>query len=1045
MDYGKYYEAREIVKKIMKQDLLGPLYEDEIISGYPMTYYVTGKLYPKNSNSSVELDPTEDVREMDEEPQISLDHGNQPASMGISFTLTGTAKEFFVSVKAALYEPVETSGEKEEEPKGPEGEKDREENKNRWKRKKVELPEKAIQVAELLEHKRIIVPVDEYLEIVFLLHKVYSDQSMSVTATLMNNHPYCQNRAETNKCTYFQPEIRIHGERTAFSDVRKNITLARNAEVQEMELLYSAYRNYVAGHGCAANCIEKGNEILLYTTFLPEYELNPMMPAQKSEYKIFSMNYLAQAEKTTLLKELKSWLEDYHDWIEGQTQKAKTVKIEYRDSANGNIKKCNETYMTIRRAIDCLEDDVVFKAFRYANEAMFMQRKQMLENKGIQVVKESIKWYPFQLAFFLQEIVSFADPHSEMRKKVDLLWFPTGGGKTEAYLGIAAFVIFLRRMRHERSGAGVSIIMRYTLRLLTFQQFERATAMICACELLRKKYGIAGPEISIGLWAGKALTPNTIEKASSILDGDKDPDCESSNPMQLEKCPWCGSSLERDNYHCSIEHQRMLISCSNPDCDFRQGLPVYLIDEEIYRYRPNFLVATVDKFAQVPLREETFSLFGKNSESLPPELIIQDELHLISGPLGSITGIYETAFQKMCTYQNINAKVIASTATIRNAAEQIRELYAADYTQFPPQGLDVDDSYFAVKSSNLQKPSRLYMGCMGAGASPTVVMVRVMAVTLFATRYLESLGYDDEIIDSFWTITSYFNTLKELGNAITRILDIVQDYWIYLKETKFKKEYPIVGGQTRYDHYIELTSREKSENIGRIIQNELLIKYSKKKEVMPYDFILASNMISVGIDIARLNTMLLVGQPKTTAEYIQATSRVGRETPGFVFTIYSGLKARDKSHFEQFCQYHEAFYKYVEATSVTPFAERARDRALQTLYVVLCRYYIDVLTENDSAGKFRRDLPGLGKIRYYILNHVELVDPEEYENVEDELNEIELEWELQALEHADLVYQKRSGTTGPALFKESYQEGERFRVLNSMRSVEPSVQVITRE
>ncbi|CBK74205.1 Helicase conserved C-terminal domain [Butyrivibrio fibrisolvens 16/4] len=324
-------------------------------------------------------------------------------------------------------------------------------------------------------------------------------------------------------------------------------------------------------------------------------------------------------------------------------------------------------------------------------------------------------------------------------------------------------------------------------------------------------------------------------------------------------------------------------------------------------------------------------------------------------------------------------------------------------------------------------------------------MIRVMAATLYATRYLETLKYDDDIIDAFWSITSYFNTLRELGGAILRVIDNVQDRFSYLKESKLKDYYPINGGQTRYDNYIELTSREKSENIGKIIQEDLMVKYSTDKTKMPVDFILSSNMISVGIDISRLNTMLVMGQPHTTAEYIQATSRVGRETPGFVFTMYNYMRSRDKSHFEQFTQYHEAFYKYVEATSVTPFAERARDRALQTLFIMLCRFYIDELRANESAGRFNRNISGLEEIREYILEYVSNVDPDEYENVEEELEEIEIEWESLAMENSDMTYRKSPFQTKPALFCEDYNENSRFRVLNSMRSVETAVQVITRD
>lgn len=1030
MDFNKYYEARNIVKEILIKDLLGPLTEDEIINDYPVSYYMVGKLYPQDCRFAMEHISSEDIGETEEEQNISLDEGKVPASMGVSFALKKSAKEFVISAKAALYANTE--------------ELDKTTKKPLWKRQQVELLGQVVNIDILKEQRRLEFWVDNNLKLMVLLHKIYPDGGMTITATLINVNEQSarESRFWVNQHTYFQPEIRIEGDVEIFTDIRKNVKLSVNKEAIEMEMLYSKYRNYVTGHGCAANHLFEDGKLVLQTSYLPEYELKQMMPRQNPNSQILSMKYLAESNKKVLIKELDTWIKEYSEWIEANIAKCKELSPEYTESAKTNLEKCSQTYKTIKKSIACLEDDNVYEAFVYANEAMYLQRKQALKNREREVDDYQIRWYPFQLAFFLQEVVSFAKPLSVERKKVDLLWFPTGGGKTEAYLGIAAFVIFLRRLRNKEIGAGVSIIMRYTLRLLTFQQFERASAMICACELLRKKYKIPGGEISIGLWAGKALTPNSIEMAGKILNGYSDPDNESSNPKQLEKCPWCGKTL---NYRCDTAIKRMHIKCDNPACNFNGGLPVYLIDEEIYKFRPSFLVATVDKFAQVAQNNQTFVLFGKNTGNRPPELIIQDELHLISGPLGTITGIYEAAFKKLCTCDGIGAKIIASTATIKNAKEQINSLYASEFTQFPPQGIDVDDSYFAIKSFRDERPARLYMGCMGTGTSATMVMVRVMAATLFATRYLESLDYDEEIIDSFWTITSYFNTLRELGGAIVRVVDNVQDRFGYLKETKFKEAYPISGGQTRYDNYIELTSREKSENIGRIIQNDLVVKYSKKKDVMPKDFILASNMISVGIDISRLNTMLVVGQPKTTAEYIQATSRVGRETPGFVVTMYNFMRSRDKSHFEQFGQYHEAFYKYVEATSVTPFAERARDRALHTLYIILCRYYIEQLAANDSAGEYNRRISKLQEVREYIFDYVSIVDSDELENVQEEIEDIEMEWETLAMINPNMTYKKLPLQKEPALFKEDFEEDSRFRILNSMRSVETSVQVVARE
>lgn len=1034
MDYNKYYEARDIVSEIVRKDILGPLDENEIIDEFPISYYITGKLYPQDSKSGNENDIVEDdLDKLEEDRSISLDSGKNPSSIGLTICLNACVKELIFEVEAALYEKIEQK-------------KDDDEPSIQWKRNSIYSDIVRIDISELYQKKRLCRTIHEGLDIIVVLHKVYTDKSASVAIVLINTNKQTatSSRQWVNQHTYFQPLIRITGNASDFLDVRQNVRFNKNYEALEMEMLYSKHENLATGHGCAAQVVKDNGKIQISTEFVPMYELTQMMPSQNSSSAILSMKHIASLSKNDLIRELKAWIDEYRIWIDNNYNKVDLLRENFIDCAKNNLSKCKETYNTIEASIQCINDENVYKAFVYANEAMLNQRLQTMKAKGIKINDSEIRWYPFQLAFILQEIISFADVHSKQRKLVDLLWFPTGGGKTEAYLGIAAFVIFLRRLRNRDLGNGVAIIMRYTLRLLTFQQFERASIMICACENLRKKYNIPGGEISIGLWAGKALTPNTIEMADKILQGAKDPDNESSNPRQMEKCPWCGQSLDENSYLCDKAKKRMIIRCKNSKCQFSKGLPIYLIDEEIYTYTPTFLIATVDKFAQVPLKDASFSIFGRDARNLPPELIIQDELHLISGPLGSITGIYEAAFKKMCMYNGVDAKIIASTATIKNAKEQINSLYCSDFRQFPPQGIDADDSFFAIKSTRNSKPARMYMGCMGTGTSSTTVMIRTMADLLYATRYLEMLDFDEKIIDSFWTMTSYFNTLRELGGAITRVVDNVQDRFGYLKEKKFKDYYPIVGGQNRYDSYIELTSREKSENIGRIIQNELLIPYTKDKVKLPYDFILASNMISVGIDIARLNDMLVVGQPHTTAEYIQATSRVGRETPGLVLVLYNYMRSRDKSHFEQFNQYHEAFYKYVEATSVTPFAERARDRALQTLYVTLCRFYIDSLRDNRSAGNFKIGLKGTEEISQYILNYVLKVDPDEYENVLEELQDIETEWDDKASKNDVLLYHKDQFSKEEALFSDDYDETNRFRVLNSMRSVETSVQVVTR-
>ena len=424
-------------------------------------------------------------------------------------------------------------------------------------------------------------------------------------------------------------------------------------------------------------------------------------------------------------------------------------------------------------------------------------------------------------------------------------------------------------------------------------------------------------------------------------------------------------------------------------------------------------------------------MFGITNGKKAPELIIQDELHLISGPLGTMTGLYEAAITKLCESSGIGAKVIASTATIRNAKKQIMALYGRDYAQFPPQGISAKDSYFAVESAPSARPARQYLGVMGVGATATTTLIRVNAALLFASRYLVGLGYEDRVIDNFWTITGYFNSLRELGGASTQILDDVQSRFNYLAKTKFGHLTPLVDISSSYDHLVELTSRMNNSEITKIIQDRLKRNYRDGQHKDVYDFVLASNMISVGVDVGRLGTMVVAGQPKTNAEYIQATSRVGRDNPGLVVTVYNATRSRDRSHYEQFLKYHSALYRYVEATSLTPFADRARDRGLHALYVSLCRYLVPGLLSNEAAASYNSSAPEVEKIRSMIFDYVEIVDPNEIDAVMSELQDIEDAWDIAAT--GSLVY--RSFKNEKKLLKGD-TENDRFRTMNSMRSVD---------
>lgn len=1058
MKFQKHYEARDLVQDIIEKDFLGPIEEDEIICDErPLEFYILGKLYPQltKSESSVECNdsdesyPSENMGDIDTEGSevISLSNENKPSSLGITFSTKFDTKEVNAKISLAKYILIDRDIARE---KLKFEDSYYKKSAKFWKRQIV-LDNKiySINIENLKIGKIETFELDDNLELKVILHREYSDKSKSITLSLINSMIMDEDSFNgTDEClnSFFQPKIIVEAiSKNTFCDVRKSIKLKKDPELRELEMLYSKMGDFASGHGCSVDWIvNKNDEVTtLETTYFPSFEVLQMMPTGTFDNAVLSMKFLSESSYKDIFEGLSELIETYDLWINKQSQMLKKMP-EYSVEGKCNIDKCTATKSRLKLALNELKKSDNLKAFQLANKAMFLQRKRMLQRMGDFDSDKKIRWYPFQLAFFLQESLSFSLPDSQERKLVDLLWFPTGGGKTEAYLGIAAYAIFLRRLRHSDNGAGVSIIMRYTLRLLSFQQFERASALVCACEYIRRQEGILGGEIGIGLWAGKALTPNNLNDADKILSGEPTYGQEIGNPAQIKKCPWCGEKLTEDNYKVNRAKTKLEIKCSNIECEFTSGLPVYLVDQEIYKYKPTFIIATVDKFAQVALNDDTAALFGIDSKELPPDLIIQDELHLISGPLGTITGLYEAAIIKLCSRNNHIPKIIASTATIRNAKEQIKALYGKEYTQFPPQGIDINDSFFAEVSQRHQKPARKYIGCMAIGTSPTTMMIRGMSSLLFATRYLEELDYEEKVIDSFWTQTAYFNTLRELGGAIVRVVDDIQDRFTYLKNVKFKGKYHLTSKRTRYDKYKELTSREKSENIGEIIQDELTIAYKRDGNENPYDFILASNMISVGVDIGRLGTMVVVGQPKATSEYIQATSRVGRENPGLVLATFNQAKSRDRSHYEQFKQFHQSFYKFVESTSVTPFSDRARDRALQALFVILCRYTIPGLKGNYDAKNFTKEMHGVDDVITYILDYVKVVDKNELLNVKKEINEIAEGWESKAYRRETLLYNDYN-KSDKCLFDADYKEESRFRVLNTMRSVENSVNVISKE
>jgi hypothetical protein len=755
----------------------------------------------------------------------------------------------------------------------------------------------------------------------------------------------------------------------------------------------------------------------VWTDPLPLAEVERVAPNEDVELKsrvVFGMEALAQyatGDSTRLTEALSDLPVLYATWIEAERKKVGQLAMRRRDTAQQLIADMETARRRIVEGIEILSRNQIARTgFSLMNIALAKAaRRRNAGATGDPNAEPAPEWRPFQLAFILLNLASLSNRQHTDREIADLLFFPTGGGKTEAYLGLAAFVIAHRRLTGPGLlGAGVAVIMRYTLRLLTLDQLARAAGVVCALELLRTepknvdekgRRHLGDWPIEIGLWVGSDASPNRLggkgnaDQTTAVgrvrryrTGQDK------RAPAPLKACPWCGTAFTPQSFACvpnDLAPTNMQIRCVNAACDFTRDrpLPILTVDEPIYRRLPAFLIATVDKFASLPWVAETGAFFGNvdrfqdnvgfygpaapregrkldNAWALdPPDLIIQDELHLIAGPLGTIAGLYEAAIDQLASRRigdtRVRPKVVASTATVRRASQQIAALFDRRRTSiFPPPGIDRIDSFFARTVPSSQDPARLYLGIAAQGRGPKLVFLRSLTTLLAAAK----AAFDAEAsssqpgknpADPYMTALCYFNALRELGGARRIVEDEVRDRVARYGTQRRRvdpKDGPFVDRLVKEP--LEITSRVSTDDVARAKQR-LDFVFGRDQDAI--DVALATNMISVGLDILRLGLMVVQGQPKTAAEYIQATSRIGRDynRPGLVVVVLNLHKPRDRTHFEHFGQFHRSFYRAVEATSVTPWAARALDRALAAIVVATARHVDPVLTPDAEVKELK--------------------------------------------------------------------------------------------
>ena len=868
-----------------------------------------------------------------------------------------------------------------------------------------------------------------------------SDGVWSVTVMLVNYKDEVP--AKAIHCI-FQPALNVStiGNDFRFIETNPNPNFSEmDDEDRSLELLYRKKKIYATGLGVSVDWeVDSAGSGSVWSDFFPQAEVPPMsfdLPENKSilssDLSMKRLSDLDDSDKSKKISALINLVGLYKIWVDELENAAKFLNPRFNSAAMSNVAECKRAYERMYAGIETLRsNDVAYSAFMLANRAMFMQRVQLRmqqrtsnidrypDDEDIAELLRNMnywesddgdaKWRPFQIAFLLMDINSIVDDNSPERNIVDLIWFPTGGGKTEAYLGLTAFSIFYRKLAHQHESGGTTVIMRYTLRLLAAQQFTRAATLICACEFIRQDceakrhkyptYSLGKERITIGLWIGGSHIPNKNDKAKFHLDkllavrdyyyvrNEKD----RNNKFQVLKCPWCGTKLVKDDkdkrlvgkWGYAMRGKHFYMFCPQEDCDFTKELPIQIIDDELYANPPTLLFGTVDKFAMMPWDGRVGSFFGIGSKNRAPELIIQDELHLISGALGTMVGLYEAAVDAICGQKGVSTKIIASTATIRRAKEQCSVLYNREVVQFPSPGLDASDSFFAREAEVSYENGifgRMYIGIMPSGKTKAMTEIRVMAALL---QKIYTMDLPDEVKDKLWTLTVYFNSLKDLGKASTLVDDDVKDFIIRTANRMFTSRRLIVGSD-------ELTSRVTTTELNETLDKLEKLEYSKKNiEDKRYasNVLLATNMISVGIDVARLNVMLMVGQPKLTSEYIQASSRIGRSFPGVALVQYDATKSRDRSHYERFKAYHESFYRFVEPTGATPFSKPARERALHAVLTAILRQKAGLNQDKDAINFDKEYLSDIiAEIENFIADRIRSISARANNGMRDDIDD----------------------------------------------------------
>lgn len=1045
----------------VRSRLIGPSAPAEELREKPNKRYLTGMIFPRGANAGGEMadeeelggDQTADDDQDEIESPMDMLFQKLPASVGVTFALVEKERLIRVELAGARYERREAEPVAEESSRGGAGKSSAGKIPLVWKRIPLVI-EKECEVIEFsadADGKQRKLVFEDRASLHLYIRRA---QGVRIaTVSLVNERESEEDASVRTEDILFQVQMKCRpaSRVPAYPDAP---SVSEDEEAEELALQYRSLPTFAVGHGCGVAWPDPvaGSVDAVAVDFMPAVEVPPVTtdidslpPGVQEALSIYRL----QDPKFDPFPAFAAFVAAYQNWRDGIA--AEVVAARFDKPKERVLKRIDAVLLRMKDGVSLLSSDSkAMDIFRQANRAMLLSIARSVANRdrkaGERFVDvdlasldpESFRWRPFQLAFFLLSLRGLWDPNHKDRSIVDLIWFPTGGGKTEAYLAVAAFEMLRRRVMDGDRGNGTAVIKRYTLRLLTIQQFERAGSLICALETFRRAGEAPGATpFSLGLWVGKASSPNEytgkdgaianlnkIRATIGKVEGAKVP---------LKQCPVCATHIvppQKDEGDEGLGLREasggIEVFCPNADCTFHDSLPISFIDEYLYDHPPTMLLGTVDKFAMLAWRDEARAFFGTGKNVSPPSLIIQDELHLISGPLGTLAGIYEASIDTAIASLGDRTKYICATATIRRADDQIRKLFGRDAALFPPPGLDSSDSFY----SRVQKgvSGRLYIGAMGQGHTPTFSNVIASTALLAAGGSMrDRIG---ELADTWWTLVAYHNSKRELGKTLSLARDDIPARLRALGERR-----SISGAGVK-----ELSANLKDSEIPEAL-HQLGMSIPNASAL---DFVACTNMLSVGVDVQRLGLMMVNGQPKTVSEYIQASSRVGRDSkrpPGIVFTLFSPSKPRDRSHYEFFRAFHKGYYRHVEPTSVTPFALPAQDRGLHGAFLALVRM-VSPLHANNHASKVNSQMAIIRKLADEFLERVERSGDGNISESKSCLEEFISFWSGVASEKGSSLRFQSGGRQHAQLIRPFREPGEGWETLQSLRHVDTPLQLV---